>query len=140
MNVVGLVLLVDLVAEAVNINETRFALKLLVILCYLAMWVYDSDTTRLALFCTFTIVTILVMAINVFENDNITSIDPRQVASLTCHNMSQEQMKDLKYKSTDECVDKTKLNVYQIITDASPLILLIDLAIAGVLYAHWQNA
>ena len=85
-----MVLLVDLVAEAVNINETRFALKLLVILCYLAMWVYDSDTTRLALFCTFTIVTILVMAINVFENDNITSIDPRQVASLTCHNMSQE--------------------------------------------------
>ena len=46
-------------------------------------------------------------------------------------------MKDLKYKTTDECVDKTKLNVYQIITDASPLILMIDLTIAGVLYAHW---
>ena len=49
-------------------------------------------------------------------------------------------MKDLKYKSIDDCVDKTKLNVYQIITDASPLILMIDLTIAGVLYAHWQNA
>ena len=59
------------------------------------------------------------------------------MASLTCHNMSAGQMKDLKYKSTDECVDKTKLNVYQIITDASPLILMIDLTIAGVLYAHW---
>ena len=69
-------MLVDLVAEAVNINETRFALKLMVILCFLAMWVYDTDETRLALFCTYTIVTILVMAINVMENDNITSIDP----------------------------------------------------------------
>ena len=85
-----MVLLVDLVAEAVNINETRFSLKLMVILCYFAMWIYDCDETRLALFCTFTIVTILVIAINVMENDNITSIDPVRVASLTCQNMSKE--------------------------------------------------
>ena len=129
-----------MIAEAVNINETRFALKLLVILCFIAMWIYDSETTRLVLFCTYTLTCVLIMMINVMENDNITSIDPEQVATLTCRTMSKEQMKEMKYSSFEECVDKTKLNIYQVITDASPFILMVNLTISGLLYAHWQNS
>ena len=39
-----------------------------------------------------------------------------------------------------DCVDQVKLEVFQIITDASPFIIFINIATAAILYTHWQNA
>ena len=46
-------------------------------------------------------------------------------------------MKENGYKNMDDCVDQTKLNVYQVITDATPLILFINIGISALLYTHW---
>ena len=48
-------------------------------------------------------------------------------------------MKESNFKSIDDCVDQTKLDVYQVITDATPLILFVNISIAALLYMHWQN-
>ena len=48
-------------------------------------------------------------------------------------------MKESNFKSMDDCVDQTKLDVYQVITDATPLILFVNISIAALLYTHWQN-
>ena len=44
------------------------------------------------------------------------------------------------YKDMNECIDKVKLNIFQVLADITPFILMINLTISAVLYMHWKNA
>ena len=59
-----------------NINWPRFILKLIVCLNFIAMWLSDSETKRMSFFISYSVATFFIMGINVWTNDNITSIDP----------------------------------------------------------------
>ena len=90
VNTVGLILLIDLVGEMYKINVPRFLIKAIVCINFLAMYFADSEILRMSFFVTYSVSQFFIMTINVMTNDNITSIDPEQVAELTCHAMSQQ--------------------------------------------------
>ena len=89
MNTIGVIILLDLVGEMYKINVPRFTIKAIVCLNFLAMYFADSELMRMSFFVTYSVSQFFIMGINVMKNDNITSIDPEQVAQLTCHAMNE---------------------------------------------------
>ena len=73
-------MLLDLVGEMYKINVPRFIIKSIVCINFLAMYFADSEIMRMSFFTTYTASQFFILSINVMTNDNITSIDPEQVA------------------------------------------------------------